>query len=427
MAPFLELPEVPRLRLAGLTAPACFVVGATGADGLTRLDLDIVGGRIAAAEGEPDATVETGGAFVLPAPVDMHTHLDKGHIWARTPNPDGTFESALASVGADREACWSAEDVRARMTFALEAAYAHGSRAIRTHLDSIPPQHRISWPIFGEIKEDWAGRIDLQAVNLVGIDRVDDGPEFREIAETVAAHDGVLGAVTYPVGDLDQRLDTFFQIAAELGLDADFHTDETLDPASATLRNIALAVERTGFVGRVVAGHCCSLSTQTDEVAAEIIGRVADAGIHIVSLPLCNLYLQDRQAGRTPRYRGVTLVHELKAAGVPVRFASDNTRDPFYAYGDLDMLEVMREAWRIAHLDHSDDDWIRAFTTGPAETCGFAAAGLAPGDPADLILCRARSWTELFARPQFDRIVLRDGKAIDRRVPDYARLDALME
>ena len=40
----------------------------------------------------------------------------------------------------------------------------------------------------------------------------------------------------------------------------------------------------------------------------------------------------------------------LKAAGVPVMVASDNTRDPFYAYGDLDMIEVMREATRILHL-----------------------------------------------------------------------------
>ena len=34
--------------------------------------------------------------------------------------------------------------------------------------------------------------------------------------------------------------------------------------------------------------------------------------------------------------------------------ASDNTRDPFYAYGDLDMIEVFREATRILHFDHSE-------------------------------------------------------------------------
>jgi cytosine/creatinine deaminase len=44
----------------------------------------------------------------------------------------------------------------------------------------------------------------------------------------------------------------------------------------------------------------------------------------------------------------VAPLHEFKAAGIPVMVASDNTRDPFYAYGDLDLLEVYREATRIA-------------------------------------------------------------------------------
>jgi cytosine deaminase len=161
--------------------------------------------------------------------------------------------------------------------------------------------------------------------------------------------------------------------------------------------------------------------------ASATLDLVAEAGLHVVSLPMCNLYLQDRHSGRTPRHRGVTLVHEMKARGIPVSFASDNTRDPFYAYGDMDMLEVMREATRIAHLDHSDPDWTRAFTAQPAATCGFEAPSFAPGAPADLVIVRARGWTELFSRPQADRIVLRNGRAVDRTLPDYAILDPLME
>ena len=37
-----------------------------------------------------------------------------------------------------------------------------------------------------------------------------------------------------------------------------------------------------------------------------------------------------------------------------------------------------------------------------------------------------RSWTELLSRPESDRIVVRDGKAIERDLPDYAELDDLM-
>ncbi len=417
---FLTLPEGP-LTLADVTVPACLM----GRDGdLVRADIGIARGRIAAPGG---TRVEMGGAMLLPCFVDMHTHLDKGHIAPRAPNLDGTFDAALATVAADRARRWTAADVRARMEFALRCAWAHGTRAIRTHLDAIPPQDGISFPVFAEVREAWRGRIELQASCLVGIDKVTADSPFRRTADIVAGAGGVLGCVTYPVPDLAPRLRAFFGLAADRGLAADFHVDETADAGSATLRVIAETVLATGFDAPVTVGHCCSLARQTDAEVDRTLDLVAQAGLHVVSLPMCNLYLQDRHAGRTPRWRGVTLVHEMAARGIPVSFASDNTRDPFYAYGDLDMMEVMREATRIAHLDHSRADWVQAFLGRPAAACGFAAPSLAPGAPADLVILRARTWTELFARPQSDRIVLRAGRAIDRTLPDYAELDALME
>jgi cytosine deaminase len=147
----------------------------------------------------------------------------------------------------------------------------------------------------------------------------------------------------------------------------------------------------------------------------------------VVSLPMCNLYLQDRNAGRTPRWRGITLVHELAAAGVPVSFASDNCRDPFYAYGDHDMLEVATQAIRVAHLDHPFGAWARAFAATPADAMGLADRGrLRVGGSADLVLLSARSMNEMLARSQADRVVLRAGRAIDTSLPDYRELDAAL-
>ena len=420
MTDFRTLPDGP-LTLANVSVPAC-LLGEPG--DLVRRDVAIRDGRIAEGGG---ARVDMGGAMLLPAFVDMHTHLDKGHICPRAPNPDGTFMGALTTVAADRETRWSAEDVRRRADFALRCAYAHGTRALRTHLDSIPPQDGITWPVFAELRQEWTRRIDLQGACLVGVERVDAEGEFVCVADTVAAHGGVLGMVTYPVPDVVPRLRAFFRLAAQRGLSADFHVDETLDPGSATLRAIAETILETGFDAPVVVGHCCSLSSQDPAEADRTLDLVAEAGIAVVSLPMCNLYLQDRQPHRTPRFRGITLVHEMAARGIPVSFASDNTRDPFYAYGDLDMLEVLRQATRVGHLDHAGDGWARSVTATPAAVCGFDAPSLAPGAPADLVLCRARNWTELFARPQSDRIVLRGGRSIDRTLPDYSELDDLME
>ncbi|MBP0651316.1 hypothetical protein J8J40_30090, partial [Mycobacterium tuberculosis] len=86
---------------------------------------------------------------------------------------------------------------------------------------------------------------------------------------------------------------------------------------------------------------------------------------------------------------------------------SDNTRDPFYAYGDLDGLEVYRAATRILHLDHPIGDWPAAIAATPADQLRLAGCGrIAAGGPADLIVMRARSYSELLSRPQADRTVI---------------------
>ena len=415
---FMVLPSG-AFTLKNVTVPAA-IFGQRG--DLISTDIGIVDGQISAPSGK---AIEMGGAMVLPAFVDCHTHLDKGHILPRAQNPDGTFIGALTSVREDH-LNWTSKDVRTRADFSIRCAYAHGTRAIRTHVDSMNGQYKRSWPVFAGLREKWANKVELQMTSLITCESY-GMPEYAEIAATVAHFDGVLGMVSFPMPDLKKVLLGHFETAGNLGLALDFHTDETMDPSSETLRVIAECVMETGFCGRVLVGHCCSLSQQEENLAMDTLDLVAKAKIDVVSLPMCNLYLQDRHAGRTPRGRGVTLVHEMKARGINVSFASDNTRDPFYAYGDMDMLEVMRMATRIAHLDHSDFDWVKSFSQTPAEVCDFPDLSLAHGTTADLVIFNARNWNELYSRPQSDRIVLRNGIAIDRKLPSYSELDALLE
>jgi cytosine deaminase len=407
-----------------LSAPA-------DAEGFILVDLIVADGKVASIAAHNPAAfsaIDLAGRVVLPCFVDCHTHIDKGHIWQRTPNPDGTFMGALVSSGDDRAARWSAEDLARRMDFSLRSAYAHGTKAIRTHLDSVAPQDEISWPVFEEMRERWRGRVELQGSCLTGIEAARDKAWFAALARRVADARGVLGAVTYMVPDLEELLDFVFSLAAEHGLDLDFHADETDDISAVSLKKIAEAALWSNFQGKILVGHCCSLSRQPDREVLDTLDKVAKAGLSIVSLPMCNLYLQDRRGdATTPRWRGVTLLHEMRARGIPVAIASDNTRDPFYAYGDLDMLEVYRMATRILHFDHPVGDWPKTAATTPAEVMGMAEAGqLAAGGPADFIIFKGRSWTELLSRPESDRIVVRDGRAIARDLPDYSELDDLM-
>jgi cytosine deaminase len=415
---FKTLPAQP-YTLDNVSVPAW----ALGKEGdLINTSLGVADGKFSDPVGEQ---IDMQGAMILPAFVDSHTHLDKGHILPRASNPDGTFDGALNTVRVDHDN-WSAEDVHARAEFSIKSAYAHGTRAIRSHVDSIGPQTESSWAALSKLRSSWAEKIDIQLVSLVPCEYFDE-PEYTMVADLVAENNGVLGFVSYPAPEIKRLLLGHMEAAGKRGLSIDFHTDETMDSSSETLRLIADCVLETGFDKPILVGHCCSLSTQETSRAMGTLDLVAKAGINVVSLPMCNLYLQDRVSARTPRNRGVTLVHEMKARGINVSFASDNTRDPFYAYGDMDMLEVLREATRIAHLDHSDSDWARSFSETPAQVCGFSSLSLQNGDRADFLVFEARNWYELLSRPQSNRIVLRDGKAIDRRLPDYSELDHLFE
>src|SRR5687768_14584132 len=102
-------------RVHGSQAPG--LSGRADADGLILCDLAVADGVItgiaaqSAGRPTPPRAIDLAGRIVMPAFVDCHTHIDKGHIWPRKPNPDGSFAGALSSAGADRATRWSADDV----------------------------------------------------------------------------------------------------------------------------------------------------------------------------------------------------------------------------------------------------------------------------------------------------------------------------
>ncbi len=438
---FFDPPDSRRFALRRVRSPACLVSGAAcgGRDReFAEIDILIDQGRISALAPSgtfaPDDGPDLDHSVVLPGLIDCHTHLDKAHIWPRSPNPTGDVPGAIAATAADRTARWKAEDVRRRMEFGLKTAFARGVVAIRTHLDSQKPQAAISFPVFKEMRALWSGKIDLQVSSIAPIDifLTDDG---RELADIVADAGGNLGCGSRFVGlpndpippQFDDAMGRLFQLASERNINVDLHVDESSDPAARALIRIARVARTQGYKGNILCGHCSSLALQTEAFIDETLAACKEAGIDVVSLPMVNMYLQARSAGVTPRWRGVTVLHEMRERGLRVAVAGDNVRDPFYAYGDHDMLETFTQAVRILHLDHPFGDWIAAATKTPAEIMGLSGRGrLQVGAQADLVILKARDYSEMLSRSQFDRVVLRNGRSIDTRPPDFRLLDDLV-
>jgi len=364
--------------------------------------------------------------IIFPGFVDLHTHLDKGHIWGRSPNPDGTFQGAILSVQRDRERYYRAEDVYRRMEFGLQCSYAHGTTAIRTHIDAVGEQGKIGFEVLAQLRQDWHDRLMLQGVCLAPTDYYLT-LAGEALADRMADQGGILGGVAQGEADLTDSLTRLFALAQERQLDLDLHVDETGDRHSRVLHQVATLALKQEFTGKIICGHCCSLDQQSPDQVQETLTLVKQAGLAIVSLPMCNLYLQGRN--QQPAWRGITRVHAIQAQAIPLAFASDNCRDPFFAYGDHDGLEVLTQAIRIGQLDHPFGQWCASVNKTPAQLMGLGDRGvgqLKPGSPADCVIFNARYFSELFARPQGDRQILRQGQAIPAELPDYQNLDDLM-
>ena len=116
-----DLPANKSFVLRNATVPVCLVDNPPAdlplnSDGLAKLDIRVDGGRIAsiASPGRPERDItsfDLSEGMVWPCFADVHTHIDKGHIWPRKQNPDGTRPGALSSTGADRAENWTADDV----------------------------------------------------------------------------------------------------------------------------------------------------------------------------------------------------------------------------------------------------------------------------------------------------------------------------
>jgi cytosine deaminase len=440
--PFADIAwsEAPRYWLSNARVPVCLLADPLALpdkdqEGVARADLLIENGKVAriapagAANDDGAVRVELGGRQVWPTLIDMHTHLDKGHTVERAPNIDGTFDNARLAVIADRPR-WTAPDLRRRMAFGLRCAHAHGVSAIRTHIDTYYETAERSWPVLRKMREEWAGKVDLQAVSLCPLELLMDSFGDR-VAEIVKLSGGLLGGVVRPASgvhgapdaETDAQLYRLFALAIRHDLDIDLHVDETGDPSAATLPFIARAALRHGYKGRVVCGHCCSLAVQNESEIDRTLDMLAEAEISIVTLPTVNLYLQDRQGGRTPRWRGVTVVHEMLKRGIRVAAAGDNCRDGFYAYGDHDVVDTFRQAVRILHVDHPLSEAPSLVGANPSLITGFDGHGvIAAGAPARLIVFNARSINEVVSRPQADRMVIAQGKRLTAAAPDYSEL-----
>ena len=401
------------------------------ASGFSLCDLTIQQGRIAQLQAHADAEagelrrVDADHGLLLPGLADCHVHLDKAYVAQRRSFPAGDLHAAIAAMEADK-AFWTPDDLRRRAGFGLRTAYAHGVRALRSHVDWQLSTPGFVWPLLREIAQAWRGRMDLQFLPLMPIDLLSDR-QLRGSAVAMASEGGgVLSFFIYTHPGYRGFIGEAFGLAAAHGFDLDFHVDEGLDPTLDGLAAICETAIGKRFSGGILCGHCVALSVYDEARRARVLEQALEAGITIASLPQTNVFLQDRNAGKTPKLRGVTALNEIAQCGVPIAIGCDNVMDGFYPYGRFDPLEALALAVFTAHLPGNTTEWLRTVTTTPARVMRLGWNGqFRVGAPADFTVLPARTMQELLAQPHSGRAVVRAGQRIAETAPDLRELDGL--
>jgi cytosine/creatinine deaminase len=384
-----------------VTIESVALPGRTGAFKLTLRDGSI--GAIRPAEQTAEATW-----LALPGFANLHAHADRAYtVQSFRPR---SLSDAVAAAAAAR-ALFTAADVAARATRLFERSVEHGVTRIRTHTDVDPVVEMQSMEGVLAAKQRMGERLDVDVIAFsTSKNDLAEPNALDRLERAVAMGADLIGASLNANADPSRALESLFDLAEHSGLPVDLHLDEHLEPERMLAGMVADAVIARGLQGRVTLSHLCVLATLGAAAASALIDKIAHAGVTVVALPAANLFLQDRGEG-SPSRRGVTLMRELLAAGVPVRCGTDNVRDWFYPFGDGDMLETALFAAVAGHLDDQ------------AELVGAICGGrctVAEGEPADLVLLRASSFDDALARRPAERVVFKGGRQVAGPAPAAA-------
>ncbi|RWP87323.1 amidohydrolase family protein [Mesorhizobium sp.] len=404
------------------------VRGGTLPDGRVA-DIGINGETITAIEptlqGPARTEVDARGNLVSPPFVDPHFHMDATLSYGIPRiNASGTLLEGI-SLWGELKPLLTHEAVRDRALAYCDWAVSMGLLAIRTHVD-VCDDRLLAVEALLEVKKTVAPYIDLQLVAFPQ-DGFYRAPSARE--NTIRALDmgvDIVGGIPHferTMADGTRSVTELCEIAARRGLMVDLHCDETDDPLSRHIEQLAYETQRLGLQGKVAGSHLTSMHSMDNYYVSKLLPLIAEAGVSVIPNPLINIMLQGRH-DTFPKRRGLTRVKEMLALGIRVGWGQDCVLDPWYSLGTADMLDVAFMGLHVAQMS-SPAEMARCFdmvTNVNAAIMGLDHLGLAVGKRASLVVLDAGNPVEAL-RLRAERLcVIARGKVVAERTKQETRL-----
>jgi cytosine deaminase len=395
----------------------------------TPADIGIRGERIAAIEprieAEAGEVLDASGCLVSPPFVDPHFHMDATLSYGQPRiNASGTLLEGIALWG-ELKPLLTHEAVRERALAYCDWAVSMGLLAIRTHVDTCDDR-LLAVEALLEVKREVAPVIDLQLVAFPQDGFYRDPTARRNTIRALDMGVDVVGGIPHferTMADGTRSVTELCEIAAARGLMVDMHCDETDDPLSRHIEQLAYETQRLGLQGRVAGSHLTSMHSMDNYYVSKLLPLMAEAQVSAIPNPLINIMLQGRH-DTYPKRRGMTRVPEMLRHGIRVGFGQDCVLDPWYSLGTADMLDVAFMGLHVAQMT-SPADMKRCFdmvTTESAAIMGLSDYGLVVGRKASLVVLDAGNPVEAIRLRAQRLAVVAAGKVVSRRQPSHAQV-----
>lgn len=343
----------------------------------------------AAAPGAASRTLDGRGMIALPGIINAHAHVDKswwGLPWQSYGGEGGT-QGRIAHERARRDELGiPSSPITTRV---LAEMLRHGTTAIRSHVDVDLGLGLTGLDIVRESAASFNGALDLTIVAFPqdGVLRRDGVADLlRQAAATGRAeYIGGLDPASIdrdPVGQIDLLCD----IAADTGVGIDIHLHDPADLGAFQIELLAARAERYGLTGRITIAHGFALAQLPASQRADLIARMAEAGMSMTTVAPLRL-------PQLPK-------DELRTAGIPLAFGTDGIRDLWSPYGTGDTLGIAWQFARSSSLVTDEDllDVLRLATTDAGWAVGRERHDLVPGGNADVILIDAETPLDALVR-----------------------------
>jgi cytosine/creatinine deaminase len=362
------------------------------ADG--AIDIAVADGRIAAlGQGFDEAaeSYDAGGRLVCAGLIETHIHLDKSRIIGRCPPPSGRRVNPV-TMTAPLKKDFTVEDVRARAEATLRECLVNGATRMRTQVEIDPGIGLRGYEAVHSLIADYKWAIDIE-ICVFPQDGLTNYPGTEELLVAALKKGApVLGGAPRYDSDPAAQLQRVFALAREFDVDLDLHLDVGDSPDGMLIHQVLELTERYRRGGRVVAGHMAKLSLLPPAEVAALARRLAGAGIAVTVLPATDLYLMGRERDHAV-VRGVADANFLSANGVTCSLSSNNVLNPATPYGDCSLIRMANLHANVLQIAAPDE--LRALfgmlTERSARLLNLKDYGIAPGNPADLVVIDAET------------------------------------